>query len=147
MRRTNETSSRRRFVNYLLNTSIGAVAVSVFYPVLSFLTPPRVAESTEGTVIAGKITDIAPNTGRIFKFGAKAGLLIRTPTGELRAFSATCTHLDCTVQYRGDLQGIWCACHDGHYDLNGRNVSGPPPRPLDQYVVNVRGDEIVVSRG
>lgn len=144
---TNEKSSRRRFVNYLLHTSIGAVAVSVFYPVLSFLTPPRMAESAEATVVAGKITDIAPNTGRIFKFGSKAGLLIRTPTGEFKAFSATCTHLDCTVQYRGDLQGIWCACHDGHYDLNGRNVAGPPPRPLDQYVVNLRGDEIIVSRG
>ncbi len=147
MRSTNETSSRRRFVNYLLQTSIGAVAVSVFYPVLSFLTPPRIAESAEATVVAGKITEIAPNTGKIFKFGSKAGLLIRTPSGELKAFSATCTHLDCTVQYRGDLQGIWCACHDGHYDLNGRNVAGPPPRPLDQYVVNLRGDEIIVSRG
>ncbi len=144
---TKETSSRRSFVNYLLHTSIGAVAVSVFYPVLSFLTPPRIAESAEATVVAGKITDIAPNTGKIFKFGSRAGLLIRTPTGELKAFSATCTHLDCTVQYRGDLQGIWCACHDGHYDLNGRNVAGPPPRPLDEYVVNLRGDEIIVSRG
>ncbi len=33
---------------------------------------------------------------------------------------------------------IWCACHNGHFDLN--NVAGPPPRPLDAYVVNVRGE-------
>ena len=65
----------------------------------------------------------------------------------MRAFTAICTHLNCTVQYRADLDHIWCACHDGHYDINGKNISGPPPRPLEQYVVNVRGDDIVVSRG
>jgi Rieske Fe-S protein len=50
------------------------------------------------------------------------------------------------VQYRTDLTQIWCACHNGHYDLNGKNVEGPPPRPLDPYVVNVRGNQIVVSK-
>jgi Rieske Fe-S protein len=55
--------------------------------------------------------------------------------------------LQCTVQYRDDLHHVWCACHNGHYDLNGKNISGPPPRPLEQYAVNVRGDEIFVSKG
>ncbi len=41
---------------------------------------------------------------------------------------------------------IWCACHNGRYDLTGKNVSGPPPRPLEEFHVNVRGDEIIVSR-
>ena len=72
-------------------------------------------------------------------------VLIKTPSGELRAFSAVCTHLSCTVQFRPDIENIWCACHNGHYDLNGRNISGPPPRPLDSYNVNVRGDQIIVS--
>ena len=60
--------------------------------------------------------------------------------------SATCTHLSCTVQYRADVQQVWCACHNGMYDLNGRNISGPPPRPLEAFDVNVKGNEIYVSR-
>jgi len=73
--------------------------------------------------------------------------LIRTPsTGEYRAFTAVCTHLGCTVQYRPDLQEIWCPCHNGIYDLQGRNVSGPPPRPLAQYQVHIQGQDIVVVR-
>jgi Rieske Fe-S protein len=105
------------------------------------------AESAASAVtVPFKPTDLAPNMGRIFKFGSRPGLLVRGPTGDLRAFSATCTHLGCTVQYRPDLGHVWCACHNGHFDLNGRNIGGPPPAPLEAFTVRVRGDEIVVSK-
>ncbi len=74
------------------------------------------------------------------------GLIVRTADGELRAFSARCTHLNCTVQYDSDERQIVCACHGGVFDLNGKNIAGPPPKPLLTYSVNVRDDEIVVSR-
>jgi cytochrome b6-f complex iron-sulfur subunit len=139
---------RRRFINWFLGTTAGAFVLSVFYPVSRYLVPPEVAESTAGSVtLAIKPDDVKSNSGQIFKFGNRPAILVRTPAGELRAFSAVCTHLNCTVQYRGDLSQIWCACHNGHFDLNGKNVEGPPPRPLDSFVVNARGNQIVVSRG
>ncbi len=140
--------SRRGFVNWFLATSVGAFVLSVLYPVARYLVPPRVAESTAGTVtLSIKPDDVRPNTGQIFKFGNRPAILLRTAGGELRAFSAVCTHLNCTVQYRPDLGHIWCACHNGHFDLNGKNIDGPPPRPLDAFTVNARGNQIVVSRG
>jgi Rieske Fe-S protein len=140
-------AQRRSFVQWLLGGSLGATMLSVIYPVVEFLIPPDVSEAPQNSVVAGKANDLKPNSGVIFKFGSRPGILVRTSEGELRAFSATCTHLDCTVQYRGDLQRIWCACHDGQFDLNGANVAGPPPRPLEKYVVNVRGEDVVVSKG
>lgn len=138
---------RRRFINWFLGTSAGAFLLSVLYPVTRYLIPPEVGESTAGTVtLSIKPDEVKPNSGQIFKFGSRPAILVRTPGGELRAFSAVCTHLNCTVQYRADLSEIWCACHNGHFDLNGKNVAGPPPRPLDAYVVNVRGAQIVVSK-
>jgi cytochrome b6-f complex iron-sulfur subunit len=140
--------ARRGFVNWFLGTAVGAFVVSVLYPVGRYLIPPEVAESTATSVkLPIKPEDVKANSGLIFKFGNSPGILIRTPAGDLRAFSAVCTHLNCTVQYRPDLTQIWCACHNGHYDLNGKNVSGPPPRPLEAYTVNVRADQIFVSRG
>ena len=140
--------SRRRFINWFLGTSAGAFLVAVLYPVSRYLVPPEVGESTAGTVtLPLKPGDVKPNTGQIFKFGSRPGILVRTASGELRAFSAVCTHLNCTVQYRPDVSHIWCACHNGHYDLNGKNIEGPPPRPLEGFVVNVRGNQIVVSKG
>ena len=76
----------------------------------------------------------------------RPGLLIRTASGEYQAMSATCTHLSCTVQYRKDDQQVWCACHNGMYDLNGRNISGPPPRPLEKFQVHIQGEDIHVQR-
>jgi cytochrome b6-f complex iron-sulfur subunit len=140
-------ATRRGFINWFLGTTGGAFLLSVLYPVSRYLIPPTVGESTAGTVtLAIKPGDVKPNTGQIFKFGSRPGILVRTSAGDLRAFSAVCTHLNCTVQYRPDLSEIWCACHNGHYDLNGKNVAGPPPRPLDAFVVNVRGAQIVVSK-
>ena len=51
------------------------------------------------------------------------------------------------MQYRGDLQRVWCACHNGTYDLTGKNVAGPPPRPLTPLKANLVGDDVVLSRG
>lgn len=138
--------SRRGFVNWLLGTSAGAFALSVLYPVVRFVVPPPAAESAASSVtLPFGPAEIGPNEGKAFRFGNRPGLLVRTPGGELRAFSAECSHLSCTVQYRDDESRIWCACHNGFFDLNGINVQGPPPRPLDTYDVNVRGDQIVVS--
>lgn len=138
---------RRRFLNWVLGTGAGALALSVFYPVARYLVPPEVEESpTNSVTLSIAPEEISPNSGRIFRFGSSPGILIRTPSGELKAFDAMCTHLDCIVQYREDLSHIWCACHNGHYDLNGTNIKGPPPRPLQRYEVNVQGGQIVVSK-
>ncbi len=143
-----DLASRRRFVNLMLATSVGAMFLSVMYPVLRFLVPPRTGEPRIASVeVPWKATELKANSGRIFKIGSQPGILIKTPAGDLRAFTAICTHLACTVQYREDMQMIWCACHNGHYDLFGKNVAGPPPRPLEPYKVQVAADgKILVSK-
>ncbi|HEY7560032.1 MAG TPA: Rieske 2Fe-2S domain-containing protein [Candidatus Binatia bacterium] len=138
---------RRELLNWFLGTGVGALLISILYPVTRYIIPPRVEESTTRTVnLSVKPGDVKANSGQIFKFGSQPGILIRSPGGDLRAFTAICTHLACIVQYRADLGHVWCACHNGHFDLNGKNIAGPPPRPLEPYAVNVRGEQIVVSK-
>jgi len=137
----------RRVLNYLLAGTSLATLTAIFYPVIKFLIPPHVAESSQASVVAAKVSELKPNSGKVLPFGSKPAIVIETPRGEIRAFTAVCTHLQCTVQYRPDLEHIWCACHNGHYDLYGKNIAGPPPRPLERYTVNIRGEEIIVSRG
>ena len=138
--------SRRQFLNGVLSGGVVGWLLSIVYPVFSYLKPPKIPEANVKTVKVGPASSFPPNSGQIIKFGRKPVLLIRTETGEFRALAGTCTHLDCIVQYRGDLKQIWCACHNGLYDLKGRNVSGPPPRPLDEYAVNLVDGDIHVSK-
>ena len=137
---------RRNWIRLLLGSGFTASVMSFLYPAAKFMMPPPVAESAVNQVSAGK-ADLVPNSARIFRFGSRPALLVRTAAGEFRAFTAVCTHLNCTVQYNQQTQLIWCACHNGQFDLNGKVAGGPPPRPLEQYSAHVQGDEVVVTRG
>jgi cytochrome b6-f complex iron-sulfur subunit len=137
---------RRNFLSRFLGLSVGTLVAAVFYPVARFLSPPRVQEDVSTRVLAGKVSEVTKEGWKIFPFGADPAILVEKAPGEYRAFSATCTHLQCTVQFDKTAHRIWCACHNGMYDLEGRNISGPPPRPLTPYTVQVSGDEIYVSR-
>ena len=132
-----------------------ATLAAIFYPVVRFLWPREGTSSGAMEVVAPyRASELKPNAeGKWpspFNFAGKPCVLIRTAEGEIRAFNAVCTHLDCTVEFRSAKQDIFCNCHNGVYDLNGKNVSGPPPRPLDEYKVTLRGktgeEEIIVSR-
>jgi Rieske Fe-S protein len=143
--KTNELS-RRSFLNRFLGSGVAALLAAVLYPILRFIIPPEIPEASTNRVVAAKLPELPPDSGKIFRFGDKPGIVIHTAEDKFKAFAATCTHLDCTVQYRPDLKHIWCACHNGHYDLSGKNIAGPPPRPLEEFQVNVRGEDIIVSK-
>ncbi len=137
--------TRRSFLNTILTTVSGIFLTFIIYPIYKYLIPPKDVTPKPTSVEVGKVDDLKPNSGKIFRFGNEPGILIKTPEGELRAFTAICTHLGCTVQYREDFAHIWCACHNGHYNLQGINIAGPPPRPLAPYKVNVKNGKVYVS--
>jgi Rieske Fe-S protein len=142
----NGKTARRHFLEIFLGSGIVASLVAFVYPVIRYLIPPPQSNLGVNTVLAAKVGDLSVNSGKIFRFGDRPALLILTSSDKYVAFTAVCTHLGCTVQYRPDLHEIWCPCHNGKYDLNGRNISGPPPRPLTEFDVHVTGQDIYVSR-
>ena len=77
----------------------------------------------------------APVSGTLVRVD-KFRVSLRDASGDYRAFSATCTHLQCVVEFRKAERDIFCNCHNGQYDLNGRNIAGPPPRPLTLFAVH-----------
>jgi Rieske Fe-S protein len=130
---------RRRLLNWFLGTSFGALIASILYPALRYITPPRVAEATANEVEAGDTSDpeLREKGFKIVRFGADPVILVRAGDEKYYAYSATCTHLDCIVGFQKEQNRLWCNCHGGAYDLTGRNVAGPPPRPLTAFKVNL----------
>ena len=104
---------RRSFIDIVLGVGFVSTALSFLYPLFRYAIPPIAAEPATDSVIAGKIAEFKNNSGVVLKFGSRPAIVVRTPDGELRAFSAVCTHLDCTVQFKGDTSQMWCACHNG----------------------------------
>lgn len=137
---------KRSFLNLCLWGSGLLWLGSIVFPVGTYLWPKE-EEAPETEKNVGKVDDFKNDTGTIIPFGGKPAIIIRTAEGEFKAFEAVCTHLDCTVQYRPDFGMIWCACHNGKYDLTGKNISGPPPRPLIALSIRkTENDEIIISR-
>ena len=130
---------RRRLVNRLVGGSFGTLLAWILYPVVRFLQPVEIAEAATNQVDAGAVNDpeLLANGFKIVPFGNDPVILVRTAEGEHHALSATCTHLDCIVEYRPDRGLLWCNCHNGQFDLSGKVVGGPPPRPLRPYRVHV----------
>jgi Rieske Fe-S protein len=146
--------NRRSFLNGFLGISFTALFASVFYPILRYLSPPRVPEAASNQVEAGATNDpqFLERGFKIVRLGAEPIIVVKAGENDFRAFTATCTHLDCVVEFRSKEQLLWCNCHNGQFDLNGRNVGGPPPRPLTPLTVHLAPRDpgqpatVVVSR-
>jgi len=138
--------SRRQLITGFITGSLASLAAYALYPIAGFLFfKKKIPLPKAVTVPLADVEKLAPNSAVYFKYGRLPGVLLKTASGELRAFSAKCTHLDCTVQYRPDTKQFYCACHEGHFDDAGINVAGPPPRPLDVFELKEEGGKLVLS--
>ncbi len=137
--------SRRQFLNGMLAGGLGSLVASLLYPLLKSSVPPY-KEPDEVRVPRGEYEDMVAGDIRSFAWDIKPGFLKKNGGGSWTAFVGVCTHLDCNVSYRGDQKKFFCACHDGWYDAEGRNIAGPPPAPLRRLTVVVEATELVIKK-
>ena len=135
---------RRRALATLVNTLAALLSGGLAALLGAFAVEPGGAPAAGRRWFrAGAASDLVPNQpiARILSVPSQDGwyrartrqtvFLVRTGERTVRALSATCTHLGCQVQWDGEGQKFRCPCHGGAYDVEGRVVEGPPPRPLD----------------
>jgi Rieske Fe-S protein len=136
---------RRTFLNAMLGTAVTGWLASLFYPVLRYLRPLNEPSGGPIKLTAEQLAKVEKEHFIIARSGPQR-VIVFLAGGEYRALSAKCTHEGCTVQYVAGDSVIWCACHNGKYDLDGRVVSGPPPRPLERWVMTKEGEQITLSQ-
>jgi Rieske Fe-S protein len=71
-------------------------------------------------------------------------LVRATDTAPVRAFSTACPHLGCGIDFDDRTRQFQCPCHASSFDLNGRCLSGPSPRGLDELEVSTDGGDVLV---
>jgi len=140
---------RRHFLKLLFTLFGLAWGGMTLYPLYRYLRPsgPTTVMPTVTRVSAGPAEALPEGQGKNLAFGNIPAIVTHTQDGAFHAFNATCTHLGCTVQFRADINRIWCACHGGQYDpITGAVLAGPPPRPLAPLRASVEEGEIIVSQ-
>jgi nitrite reductase/ring-hydroxylating ferredoxin subunit len=133
--------ARRDFGRFLVLTSGAFVAgqawIAARHLVRANRPPPRARIAALGDVPVGSAIVFA------YPGPQDRCLLIRPDAQTLMAYSQECTHLSCAVVPRVEEGVLHCPCHEGYFDLRtGRNIAGPPPRPLPKIVLEVDGEEI-----
>jgi cytochrome b6-f complex iron-sulfur subunit len=145
-----DSLSRRVFARVTLAGVGMCYAAAIGYPVYRYLASPVEQAASAAAVTELLLADavkLPTGAAMLFKFGPKPALLIHHADDTWTALDAVCTHLGCTVAYQPDKGRIHCACHGGVYDpKTGANVSGPPPKPLRPYRVDVSEKGVLVSR-
>lgn len=138
---SNQKSTRRRFLDFFLGASSVAWLASVFYPVLRYLKPlPRAGSVGPTRLTREELAKLEKEHFVIVPVSGKRVLVLQNAAQEILALDAKCTHEGCTVQYLASESAIWCACHNARFDLDGRVLSGPPPRPLPKFAAERQED-------
>lgn len=146
----NEVKKRRTVLKGLLGASAAAVAAPVIYVFGKYLSYVRQTDmSATVKIAAGELSAETPS--KIVNIGEDPVIVVMEGEDSIRAFSAKCTHLACTVSYRPELPekgmpGFFCKCHKGMYDANGVNIPGTrPKRPLTELTITQDGEVLEIS--
>jgi cytochrome b6-f complex iron-sulfur subunit len=144
---TSHPKTRRHFLDLLLGASALGWLVSFAYPIIRYLKPlPQTGATRPTRLTREEAVKLEEKKFIIVPVSGQRVIVLQAPDQQLFAFSAKCTHEGCTVTFQPAQSVIWCPCHDGRFDLNGRVLSGPPPQPLTKYNAQRQADGgIVVS--
>jgi len=110
---------------------------------MQFLMPSQKSKGYE-LVLLGSEATMPLNDAVAVDLGGHKLLVVKTDEGVV-AFSRRCTDLGCLVSWDRQRAQFVCPCHQGIYDKTGKNIAGPPPRPLDRFRVVKRGEQLYVN--
>lgn len=138
--------SRRTFLNTLFGGWLGAVLSGGIYAFLKFIFPTVGKEPDFVVLSKADFLDIPGNTVKTFAWGGKPGFFLKKNDGTMLALKGVCTHMECNISYVPDTKRFYCACHNGWFDDNGRNIEGPPPKPLESFDITIVGPKLVIAK-
>jgi menaquinol-cytochrome c reductase iron-sulfur subunit len=149
---------RRKFLAGIIAVVAGGVAAVVGLPAIAYIASPGVkAQGSEEWITLGPLSSLTLGipTGFPYSRTVPDGWVQSTQSGTAYAltmdgqtctvFSDICTHLSCRVSFKPDALTYVCPCHGAVFSATGAVISGPPPRPLDQFESRIDGGQIQIK--
>jgi menaquinol-cytochrome c reductase iron-sulfur subunit len=157
MNKRNPSISRNDFVKVVTAFIGSLISTIVGVPAIGYLVSPAARKPiTEDWITLGMLEDYPIGKPISFKFtrstingwektvNSYGVYVIRQDESQVRVFSNICTHLSCLVSWHEDIQNYVSPCHNGHFDMLGEVLSGPPPRPLDEFTTKVEEGDLYI---
>jgi cytochrome b6-f complex iron-sulfur subunit len=143
----NKTLSRRGWLTKAFAVWGVLSAAPIVNVLVRFMAPKASSLSPTESLRVDSFQEIGKNSAKVVRFGKEPAIIIHTESGQYKAFLARCTHLGCVVKYEGEgVPHLNCNCHGSVFDMTGKNLSGPAPRPLEGLRVSVDEKSLVISR-
>ena len=149
--------SRRDFVKGVTVVTGALIGVGLGVPALDYLISPGLnVKETEAWVPVGPLDNYEVGIPKLFNFNRSqingwektvlsfGAFVIRKDVNDVLVLSNICTHLACRVSWHSDIQHYVSPCHNGHFDIYGNVVSGPPPRPLDEFQTKIEDGHLSI---
>jgi menaquinol-cytochrome c reductase iron-sulfur subunit len=150
--------SRRDFVKGVTVITGALMGLGLGVPALDYIISPGLnVKETESWIPLGPLKNYPIGAPKLFNFtrsqinGWEKTVLsygvfvVRLDETQLMVLSNICTHLACRVSWHTDLQHYVSPCHNGHFDMVGKVLSGPPPRPLDEFVTKIEDGNLFIQ--
>jgi Rieske Fe-S protein len=138
--------TRRTFLNTLFGGWLVALCSGSAYALLKFAFPTLGKEPDFVVLNTKDFMNIPPNSVKPFAWGGKVGLFFKNADGTSTALKGVCTHMECNITYKPEDKKFYCACHKGWFDENGKNIEGPPPKPLEFFDFKIEGEKLIVAK-
>ncbi|MFN2159430.1 MAG: ubiquinol-cytochrome c reductase iron-sulfur subunit [Anaerolineales bacterium] len=135
----------------------GFIALGLGIPAIAYVVGPAIKQDeTQVWIKVGSSTKVELGIPTLFKVKVerKTGWIVDedeisvyvlTENGrDYLVMSNVCTHLGCRVRYLADRDQFLCPCHNGVFDKEGNVVSGPPPKPLNRFMVKIEDGQIYI---
>jgi menaquinol-cytochrome c reductase iron-sulfur subunit len=148
--------ARRRFFQVVINAAAGFIGLGLAVPLVGYLVSPALKRRKQQWVDVASAREIPTGVPKQLEYVAtiqdgylesktqKAVWAVKQSNGDVTVFSPMCTHLGCGYHWDGGSQQFKCPCHGSVYDISGRVVAGPAPRPLDALPSKVDNGRLLI---
>jgi len=150
------TGTRRRFFEWVIAASSALIGLGLAFPLIGYVISPALRRRKQPWVNVAAAADLSTGVPKQLEYVAtvqdgyhetktdKALWAVKQPNGEVTVFSPMCTHLGCGYHWDSAAQQFKCPCHGSVFDVSGRVVAGPAPRPLDVLPSKVDNGRLLV---
>ena len=135
---------------------MGMIGLALSIPLVGYVISPAFRRQARDWAEAGNLDELIAGVPRELTYvvtvqdgwlkttAMKSVWAVRRTEGDVTVFAPLCTHLGCGYRWDSDDLTFKCPCHNSIFNIDGKVLAGPAPRPLDRLPVKVEHGRLFI---